>query len=303
MTVPNQTWIALQSLIQEVFQRQLNATAPTAGYHGYIPSQPFQQNASGILGNNADDDDNEESIANTVATQVAALTYQSQLTQSTTANPSQRHDQQMAHIAATQSATHDTLQHVIAQLNALLFNASDAGCSHYIGRGYGGRGRGRNRPQGCSRGHPAYPGGFPMAEVSPQLWPTAVATQVVSLLVHQEASWWSYWWTPLPPIPCTHRRLQPARRVSPGPLGIPPAHTNVQQQQYSNVIKQYSNLNACYLCGFDVTNGHTSMTCPHHLRKATHDIGFNRQNAQQYINLGHPCSIKNRHRMQFPAPM
>jgi hypothetical protein len=81
LTVPNQTWIALRSLIQEVFQRQLNATAPTAGYHGYAPAQPFQQNAFGILGNDADGDDDEESITNTVATQVAVLTCQSQLTQ------------------------------------------------------------------------------------------------------------------------------------------------------------------------------------------------------------------------------
>jgi hypothetical protein len=73
-----------------------------------------------------------------------------------------------------------------------------------------------------------------------------------------------------------------------------------QQQPFSNVMKRYANWNACYSCGFDVADGHTSMSCPAHLRKATHDIYFNRQNAQQYIDLGHPCSTRNRHKTQFP---
>ena len=82
-----QMWIALCTLIQEAFQCGLNATAPTAGHHRYAPAQPFEHNAFGILAE--DDNNNEASIAATVATQVAALTYQSQLTQSTAANTSQ----------------------------------------------------------------------------------------------------------------------------------------------------------------------------------------------------------------------
>ncbi len=81
-----QTWIALQVLIQEDFQHCLNVTEPTAGHPGYNPTHLYQQNAFGILGK--DNDDNE---ANTVATQVAALAYQSQLMQSTAANTSQHH--------------------------------------------------------------------------------------------------------------------------------------------------------------------------------------------------------------------
>jgi hypothetical protein len=88
LTVPNQTWIALHSLIQKEFQRRLNATAPTAGYHGYNSAESFQRNAIGILANNTNDDDDEELIVNIVATQVVALTYQIQLTQSSTANTS-----------------------------------------------------------------------------------------------------------------------------------------------------------------------------------------------------------------------
>ena len=83
------------------------------------------------------------------------------------------------------------------------------------------------------------------------------------------------------------------------------AQVPIQQAQppYSNVVKRYANWNACYSCGFDVADGHTSMSCPPHLRKATHQIGFNCQNAQQYINLGHPCSTRNRHKTQFPTNM
>ena len=59
--------------------------APTAGHHGYAPALPHQQNAFGVLANYADSDDDS---VETVATQVAALTYQSQLTALTAANSS-----------------------------------------------------------------------------------------------------------------------------------------------------------------------------------------------------------------------
>ena len=81
LTVANQTWIALQRMIQEAFQRRLNATAPTAGGNGYVPAY---QNAYGTLGTDSDDDD--KSTTPTVTTQVAALTFQSQLTALTAAS-------------------------------------------------------------------------------------------------------------------------------------------------------------------------------------------------------------------------
>ena len=67
------------------------------------------------------------------------------------------------------------------------------------------------------------------------------------------------------------------------------APTNAQAQPpYSNIVKRYANWNVCYSCSFDIANGHTNMSCPPHLCKATHQIGFNCQNAQQYIYLGYP---------------
>jgi hypothetical protein len=84
-------------------------------------------------------------------------------------------------------------------------------------------------------------------------------------------------------------------------LASTPGYVHDHQQPYSNLKKQFANWNICYSCGFDVADAHISMSCHAHLRKASHDIYFTHQNAQQYINLGHPCSTKNRHKTQFLA--
>jgi hypothetical protein len=69
---------------------------------------------------------------------------------------------------------------------------------------------------------------------------------------------------------------------------IPPA-MHLQQQpctaNFSNIYKRYNNWNICYSCRFDVEDGHTSTTCP--FWKACHQMGFTRENAQQYIEAGH----------------
>jgi hypothetical protein len=100
---PNgQMWVALCALIQETFQRRLNATSPRAGHHGYAPVLPFQQNAFGALADNKE----EESIAESMANQVATPTHQSQLTPSTAATTTQHNEQKLAAIKATQHTTH-----------------------------------------------------------------------------------------------------------------------------------------------------------------------------------------------------
>jgi hypothetical protein len=121
-----QTLVALRTMIQEAFQRRLNATAPTAGHHGCAPALPYQ-NAFGALAEDDDNEDGEESIAESVSNHLAALTYQSQMTVLTVATTRQRNSQQLANIKANQQATHSTLHQIIAQLNAVTFNASDAG--------------------------------------------------------------------------------------------------------------------------------------------------------------------------------
>jgi len=79
----------------------------------------------------------------------------------------------------------------------------------------------------------------------------------------------------------------------------PPPQTQ-QPPPYSNLMKWFTNWNACYSCGFDVADGHTSQTRPRHLRKPDHDCYFTHQIAQQYVDAGYGCSTKNRHKMVYP---
>ena len=288
LTDPEKTWIRLRQLIQEAFQRRLNATAPTAGHQGYAPALPFQQNAFGVLANNDSDEDNS---TETVATQMAALTYQSQLMATTAANSSQQMGQYMQTLAHQQDLLHQNQHQMMEQMAALSFNQSDAGRG--IGRqgrgqfqqqapftptgfgrggqvtttGFGRGGRGRGRGQGRGRG--------------PHTFATGRGPPFTTII--------------------TGGTPQPAGRgyyAAP-----PPVHQPVHQVQappYSNLTKRYANWNACYSCGFDVPDGHTSKTCPHHMRKPDHDIHFTRQNAQQYIDQGYTCATKNRHKTFFP---
>ncbi len=308
-----QTWVSLRTMIQEAFQRRLNATAPTAGHHGYAPALPYQ-NAFGALGTEDDDDeDGEDSITESVSNHLAALTYQSQMTASTAATTTQRNSQQLANIEANQQATHSTLHQIIAQLNAVTFNASDAGRGHQAFQAQGfqqGRGRGRTqggggRGRGFGRGPPQYVGGSFPHFPTPQGRGVPPAPQGGGF----PQGFGGQQGGPARPPAFVPSTFAPQGGMNGGQQGQPQYRgppTGVQgpnqgqQQPFSNVMKRYANWNACYSCGFDVADGHTSMSCPAHLRKATHDIYFNRQNAQQYIDLGHPCSTRNRHKTQFP---
>ncbi len=55
---------------------------------------------------------------------------------------------------------------------------------------------------------------------------------------------------------------------------------------FSNTVKSYVNWNACYTCGFDVDDGHTSVACHKLWRKPNHQEGFTSPNAQEYPNVG-----------------
>jgi hypothetical protein len=263
-----QTWIALQALIQEAFQRHLNATAPTAGHHIYVPAHPYQQNAFGILGKDNDDDKD-----NAVATQVAALTYQCQLTQSTAANTSQHQEQQMAQLSAVQDATHATLHKLIDGMNALVFNASNAGRGRYIGQGYGSHGCGRGCMQGRGCGLPGYVDGIPHNVGSPQGSFPPTMGHVGSPMgpPHDPPGGFQGGNAGGPPLYCAPPAMNGGYGPTGGygmPLGHPGMSPGAQyniQPPYSNVVKRYANWNACYSCSFDIGNKHMSMLCPPHL--------------------------------------
>jgi hypothetical protein len=98
---------------------------PTASHHGYTLAMPHQQNTFGILGEMMANSDGK--YADTVTTQVAAITYQSQLTASTAANSIQHAEQQFVHLASQQNLMHENMHKIIAQVDALSFNQSNAG--------------------------------------------------------------------------------------------------------------------------------------------------------------------------------
>ncbi len=133
------------------------------------PALPF----GALIANDLDDDSTEM-----VVTQMAALTYQSQLRMTMAANSSQQMGQYLQTLAHQQDQLHQNQHQMMEQMAALLFNQSDAGrgIGHqgrgsppptaqfalngfgrntYGGRGgqdYGGRGgqrRGRGRGRGC----------------------------------------------------------------------------------------------------------------------------------------------------------
>jgi hypothetical protein len=283
------TWIELCRLIQEAFQYRLNATAPTAGHQGYAPALPFQHNAFGALAGNDSDEDNS---TETVATQMAALTYQSQLTATTAANSSQQMGQYMQTLAHQQDLLHQNQHQMMEQMAALSFNQSDAGRGighpgrgqpqppapftpigfgrggHFAPNGFGRGGQGR----GCGRGRGHGPPGFATGRGPP-----------ITTITAGRATGYT-----APPA------------AGGGYFAAPPQAQHIQPPPYSNLTKRFANWNACYSCGFDIPDRHTSQTCPQHLRKPDHDIYFTRQNAQQYIDQGYNCATKNRHKTVFP---
>ena len=303
LSAADQTWFELRRIIQDAFEKRLNATAPTAGHQGYAPALPYMHNNAFGAFIPTEDTDGDDSV-DTFATQIAAVTQQSQLTATTAANSSQRHEQGIQALAQQQQLLHANQHQILEQLAALLFNASDAGQGIRRGRHGGGRGtppptyiqapmmpttyqhgngsRGRGRGRGRSgRTQQQYsPGGFPptrgMGGVFP---PTYAMPPPTGGGVNM------YRYAPQGGIPgyAPHGSMQPQERP-----------------QYSNLVKRYANWNACYTCGFDVPDGHTSMTCQNQ-RKVGHDVYFTRQNAQQYIDAGRNCSTRYRHRTQFPA--
>ena len=288
------TWIELRRIIQEAFQRRLNATAPTAGHHGYAPALPYQHNAFGALaGNDSDGEDSTE----TVATNLAALTYQSQLTATTAANSSQQMGQYMQTLAHQQDLLHQNQHQMMEQMAALSFNQSDAG------RGIGRPGRGQHQqpapftPNGFGRGGQFSPQGFGRGAGQgrgrgrgrgrgpPPGYATGRGPPITTIIAGRGPGYMA------PPA------------ASGGYYATPPQTQQMPPPPYSNLTKRHANWNACYSCGFDVPDGHTSQTCPQHLRKPDHDIYFTRQNAQQYIDQGYNCATKNRHKTVFPQGM
>ncbi len=81
---------------------------------------------------------------------------------------------------------------------------------------------------------------------------------------------------------------------------VPPTGARVNAPFQSNLTKRYANWNVCWLCGFDVEDGHTSATCPIHRGKTNHQVGFTCGNMQQWINHGYAPCTKGMHKTKLP---
>jgi len=124
-----------------------------AGHQGYAPAIPYMlNNAFGALSQTNDETYDDDSV-DSIATQMAAVMLQSQLTATTAANSSQRHDQAVQALAQQQHLLHANQHQILEQLAALSFNASDAGC----GIRRRGRGGGRGPPPPPNVQAPAMP--------------------------------------------------------------------------------------------------------------------------------------------------
>jgi rubrerythrin len=229
-------WTNLKTFVQECYTRRLNASSITSGMHGYV------QNAFNVLQEESEEEDDD---VQTVITHMAALTTQSQLTATTTAETSesvaaainqlnanqQAMQQQFAAFANQRNTTYHpapTMQPPITQFsipNITSFNTAGRGGGRHGGHGRGGRanfvntgGRNAQTPfanfvgRGGQGGLPPIGGGGGRGGGV---------------------------------VPFTQQAMP--RNAAP---------------MYSNIIKKKANWNVCFSCGFDVEDGHTSKTCP-----------------------------------------
>ncbi len=87
-----------------------------------------------------------------------------------------------------------------------------------------------------------------------------------------------------------------------GGLPLPLYQNGLQRPRnpdFSNVYKRFSNWNVCFLCGFDIKDGHTSLMCP--FKKVNHQTLFVRKNAQQFIAAGYDPCTRGMHKTVLPA--
>ena len=76
--------------------------------------------------------------------------------------------------------------------------------------------------------------------------------------------------------------------------------TTHQQCPRSTFVRRFANNNVCYLCGFNIEDGHTSVTCPRGWQKTNYQEAFTRENTQGYIAGGWDACTKGKHKNLFP---
>jgi hypothetical protein len=277
-TVPaaNKTWPNLKTFVQQAYQRKLIAASlrNTSGQMGYAPTQ----NAFNVFSTN------DESSVDTVATQVAAPTLTATTTGSTLGNTYQASTvptelaAAIQTIAANQQALYQHVAPLMQQMASMSYQQrqptnATVGPSSFIpqvptyvgyqgGNNTNGQGGGFQSGLGGGRGRGrSYGRGRTRRQGRER---TAFANYVPQ-----------------------------GRGVS--------GYTNQGTANRPNPVKIHNNWNVCYSCGFDVEDGHTSMTCHLEWRKPTHDVTFTRGNAQQKLAQGCGACTKGMHKTMLPT--
>jgi hypothetical protein len=199
------------------------------------------QNAFAALGEESDEDDND---VQTVITQMAALTSQSQLTATTTAKTQASVAAAINQLAANQQAMQQQFAAFTTQRNTTYqprtptppitqFTIPNLATFPFEGR------RGGQRSGGCGHGGRSN-------------FATTGGCNVRTLFANFTAGQ-----SGLPPIGASGGRgggMAPFAQQTPARNAAP---------MYSNILKAYANWNVCFLCGFDVEDGHTSKHVRH----------------------------------------
>ncbi len=81
--------------------------------------------------------------------------------------------------------------------------------------------------------------------------------------------------------------------------GMPFMGAGPVNASFSNIMKWYANMNACFSCSFDV-EGRTSKTCAASCRRKNHQEGYDNSNSQQFITAGYNACMKAMHKTQYP---
>ncbi len=99
-------------------------------------------------------------------------------------------------------------------------------------------------------------------------------------------------------VPALPGQIVPFGRVG---VQIPPFQGGQQRPQnpnFSNIYKRLNNWNVCFSYGFNIEDGHTSLTCP--FKKANHQTLYVRKNAQQFIAAGYNPYTRGMHKTVLP---
>ncbi len=83
-----------------------------------------------------------------------------------------------------------------------------------------------------------------------------------------------------------------------GGIALPVVQQQICNPDFSNVYKWYNKWNVCFSCGFNVENGHMTLTCP--FKKLNHQQRYRRENVQQFVAVGYDPCTRGIHKTVLP---